>query len=199
MMALTNITGVILAGGRGMRMGGVDKGLVTLNGKPLVEHVLRRLRPQVPLIIISANRHHDKYARYGFAVISDEHMSDTQDYAGPLAGILSALTYTTTDYIVTVPCDAPRLPTDLVARLLLQLHRSRSRACMAHDGARAQPAFALLHTSLRDELRRTLRAGEYKMETWLQGIGCCTADFSECANSFVNLNTPADITGFKSR
>ena len=191
-----NITGVILAGGRGTRMGGVDKGLVKLDGRPLVEHVIQRLQPQVPHIIISANRNLDEYARFGFAVVSDEVESND---AGPLAGILSALTHATTDYIVTVPCDAPRLPQDLAARLLLQLHRDRSRACMAHDGMRAQPIFALLHTSLKEDARRALRASEHKVGLWLQNLGGSTADFSDCAECFINLNTAENITEFKSR
>jgi len=198
MTVLTNITGVILAGGRGARMGGVDKGLVKLDGKPLVEHVLQRLQPQVPHIIISANRNYDEYARYGFAVVSDEVISNDVDYAGPLAGMLSALTHCTTGFIVTVPCDVPRLPTDLVARLLVQLQREHSRACMAHDGTRAQPLCALLHTSLQEELRRALQAGQYKVERWLRDIGCSSADFSDCADRFINLNTAENIAEFKS-
>jgi len=194
----TNITGVILAGGRGARMGGVDKGLVDLHGKPLVEHVIQRLQPQVPCIIVSANRNHAAYARYGFAVVGDEVISSDVAYAGPLAGILSAMMQATTDYIVTVPCDAPRLPTDLVARLLMQLQRDRGRACMAYDGTRAQPIFALLHTSLRDEVRRALRAGQNKVERWLRDSGCSSADFADCAAAFINLNTTENISEFKS-
>ena len=190
-----NVTGVILAGGRGARMGGVDKGLVTLDEKPLVEYVIQRLQPQVSRIIISANRNQDKYARYGFAVVND---GAEASQAGPLAGIYSALTQVTTDYILTVPCDAPRLPHDLAARLLLQLQRDQSSACMAHDGMRPQPLFALLHTSLHVDMRRALRAGEYKVGLWLlQNCGCSTADFSDCAKSFINLNTAENIAAFK--
>ena len=190
-----NITGVILAGGRGTRMGGVDKGLVKLDGKPLIEHVILRLQPQVPHIIISANRNQDEYAHYGFAVISDEVESND---AGPLAGIFSALTYATTEYILTVPCDAPRLPHDLAARLLQQLELENTRACMAHDGTRAQPIFTLLHTCLRDDVLRALRAGEHKVRLWLQHRGCSSADFSDRAECFINLNTAENIAEFKS-
>lgn len=196
MTAFADITGVILAGGRGTRMGGVDKGLVKLDGKPLIEHVLQRLQPQVPHIIISANRNLDAYARYGFELISDE--AESID-AGPLAGILSGLIHATTEYIVTVPCDAPRLPQDLVARLLMQLQRDRSHACMAHDGRRAQPMFALLHTSLQEDARRALRAGEYKVGLWLKNWRSSSADFSDCAERFINLNTAENIAEFKSR
>ena len=193
-----NITGAILAGGRGARMGGIDKGLVKLDGRPLVEHVIQRLQPQVPDIIISANRSHHEYARYGFTVVGDT-VKSGDDYAGPLAGILSALTHATTDYIVIVPCDVPRLPKDLVTRLLLQLQCDGSRACMAHDGARAQPIFALLHVSLRNELRRALHSGEGKVGRWLQNCGCSTADFSASPECFINLNTAEDIATFKSQ
>ena len=190
-----NITGVILAGGRGTRMGGVDKGLVKLDGKPLVEHVILRLQPQVPHIIISANRNQDEYARYGFPVISDEVESNG---AGPLAGIFCALTRATTEYILTVPCDAPRLPQDLAARLLRQLQQEGARACMAHDGTRAQPIFTLLHTCLRDDVLRALRAGEHKVGLWLQQRGSSSTDFSDCAECFINLNTAENIAEFKS-
>lgn len=191
----TNITGVILAGGSGTRMGGADKGLVILDGKPLIEHVIRRLQPQVPHIIINANRNHDQYSRYGFTIISDEGESAG---AGPLSGILSALTHTATDYILTVPCDAPRLPKDLAARLLMQLQRDGSRACMAHDGMRPQPIFALIHASLQDDARRALRAAEHKVGSWLRSAGCTSADFSGCAECFINLNTAENIAEFKS-
>ena len=195
-MTALNITGVILAGGHGTRMGGVDKGLMKLEGKPLIEHVIQRLQPQVPDIIISANRHQDEYARYGFSVISDD--SKTIG-AGPLAGIISALRYAKTSYILTVPCDAPRLPKDLAARLLAQLQHDGSRACMAHDGERPQPVFALLHASLQDDVRLALSAGEYKVGLWLQNIGCSSADFSDCAECFINLNTAGNIADFKAR
>lgn len=196
MSRLANITGVILAGGRGTRMGSVDKGLVLLDGKPLVEHVLQRLEPQVSSIIISANRNHAEYARYGFPVVSD---ASTAKDAGPLAGILSAMTHAVTDYIVTVPCDTPRLPTDLVTRLFAQLTHDRSLACMAHDGARSQPIFALLHVSLKDALDRALQAGEYKIAKLLHNCGCSRADFSDCADCFVNLNTAENIAEFSAR
>lgn len=195
-MTTLNITGVILAGGLATRMDGVDKGLVELEGKPLVEHVIQRLHPQVPDIIISANRHRDEYARYGFAVISDA--AETNG-AGPLAGISSALHYAKTDYILTVPCDAPRIPRDLAARLLTQLQLDGSRACMAHDGERPQPIFALLHASLQENVRRALSRGEYKVGLWLQSIGCGIADFSDCAECFINLNTAGNIADFKAR
>ncbi|MBI3777177.1 MAG: molybdenum cofactor guanylyltransferase [Gammaproteobacteria bacterium] len=193
MTPLANITGVILAGGRGTRMGGVDKGLVLLDGKPLVEHVLHRLEPQVSSIIISANRNFEVYAGYGFTVVSDEPGSKD---AGPLAGILSAMTHARTNYIVTVPCDAPRLPTDLAARLLAQLKRDHSRACMAHDGVRPQPIFTLLHVSLKDALHRAVHAGEYIVAKWLQNSGCSSADFSGRADCFINLNTAENIAEF---
>lgn len=196
MTFLANITGVILAGGGATRMGGVDKGLVKLDGKPLVEHVIERLKPQVPNLIISANRNHEAYARYGFVVVNDDAEATG---AGPLAGIFSAMKLAATDYIVTVPCDAPHLPRDLAARLLAQLQRDDKQACMAHDGMRSQPIFALLHTNLQQEARRALRAGEYKVEWWLQSIGCTTADFSGSAECFINLNTAENIAGFKSR
>lgn len=189
-----SITGVILAGGRGTRMGGADKGLVLFNGKPLIQHVIERVHPQVNALLINANRSHDEYARFGYPVIRDDTLDGVEDFAGPLAGILSALTHARTELVLIVPCDVPRLPLDLVTRLQSQLAQTHTRACIAHDGTRIQPTCALLHVALRDELRAALIRGERKTQTWMQTVGCSTADFSDAAEAFFNMNSSSDKT-----
>jgi len=166
------ITGLLLAGGRGSRMGGLDKGLQPLAGRPLVEHVLERLRPQVGPLLISANRHLEHYARYGCPVLPD---GDDQ-FAGPLAGLLAGLRHCESDWLLCVPCDAPRLPLDLAERLSAALRR-HSGALLAlpvlGDGgsvqpgqAGLQPTFCLLHRSLGPSLADYLAAGGRQMQRW---------------------------------
>lgn len=188
-----NITGVILAGGRGTRMGGADKGWIEFAGEPLVTHVLRRLQPQVNEILISANRNIEEYARFGHRVIADDRTVTNEDFPGPLAGVLSALTHARNEFVLIVPCDAPQLPLDLAQRLLTALQKNGTRAAYAHDGQRPQPTFALLHTDLRSGLGNALHSGTRKMETWLTGIGACLVDFSDCPQAFVNINAPDDL------
>ena len=121
-IAREDVTGIVLAGGMGRRMGGVDKGLVPLAGRPLVAHVLERLAPQAGAIIVNANQNRDRYAAYGHPVVADE----VGGFAGPLAGLHAGMTAATTPYVVTVPCDSPFLPGDLVARLAAGLERERA-------------------------------------------------------------------------
>lgn len=188
-----NITGVILAGGRGARMGGVDKGWIELGGEPLVTHVLRRLQPQVSEILISANRNVEKYARLGHRVIADDYTVTNEDFPGPLAGVLSALTHAQNTLVLVVPCDAPQLPPDLAQRLLAALENDKTRATYAHDGQRPQPTFALLNSNLRVELHDALQSGTRKLESWLNGIGALSVDFSDCPAAFTNINSPIDL------
>lgn len=187
-----NITCVILAGGRGTRMGGVDKGLVLFDGKPLVQHVIKRIRPQVSNLLINANRSHGEYTRFGYPVISDDTLDGVEEFAGPLAGMLTALIHANTELVLIAPCDTPLLPLDLAARLHAQLVQTDTRACIAHDGTRAHPTCALLHVSLRDELRAALLRGDRKAERWLHSIGCSSADVSDVADAFININSPGD-------
>lgn len=188
-----NITGVILAGGRAMRMGGADKGLIHLAGEPLVAHVIRRLQPQVGKILINANRNIEDYARFGHRVITDDAAVINNDYPGPLAGVLSGLTHAQNDFVLVVPCDAPLLPLDLAQRLLAGLASNPTRAAYPHDGQRPQPTFVLLNANLRIELRDALQSGARKMESWLINIGARNVDYSDCPQAFVNINTPEEL------
>ena len=142
------ITGVVLAGGRGRRMGGVDKGLMPLAGRPAVAHVLDRLAPQVDRLLINANRNRAAYAAYGHPVIADR----TGDFAGPLAGMAAALAVAETELVLTVPCDTPWLPADLAARLHAARARDAAAIATVADGATTHPVFALLPRGLGPSL-----------------------------------------------
>lgn len=180
------VTGLVLAGGRGRRMGGSDKGLVPLAGRPMVEHVIEALRPQVGPILISANRNLERYACYGYPVIAD----DPGDYLGPLAGVATVLRQRAPGLMVTVPCDAPLLPPDLVARLLGAREASDADAAMVHDGRRSQPVFVLLHGRVAPSLEAYLAGGGRRVDAWLGQLRTAVADFGDRADAFVNVNDP---------
>ncbi len=188
-MSSPTITGVILAGGRASRLGGVDKGLITLAGKPLVEHVILRLAPQVETLVINANRHLADYAAYGFPVVEDS----SKDYLGPLAGILSALRFVETDYILTVPCDLPFIPMNLCERLLNSFEEEKVELCAAHDGVQIQPLVTLLSCKMEKSIATYLEQGGRKVEMWVREQYFSVADFSDCPGDFVNINTPEDL------
>ncbi len=187
--AVNDITGVILAGGRARRMGGMDKGLIKLAGKPLVEHVIAVLEPQVGGIVISANRNRDAYAAYGYQVIAD---TIGNNY-GPLAGMLSAMRAVDTPFILCVPCDAPVVSTDLVKRLYATLNIEDADVCVAHDGTRMQPVFALLRCGLADDLNEYLSKGGREVTRWMRDQDPALADFSDEADAFFSANTVSDL------
>lgn len=180
----STVTGVILAGGRALRMSGVDKGLVNLAGRPFIEHVLERLRPQVNGVVISANRNIERYEALGIPVVQD----GLADFPGPLAGMLSAMRMVQTPYIVTVPCDCPFIPADLVKRLLTQLTKN-TLLSVAHDGISLQPVIALIDCSLADDMECYLAQGQARVETWLRTHPFAIADFSDQPAAFININT----------
>lgn len=180
------VTGVVLAGGKARRMGGTDKGLVALNGRPMVTYVLEALAPQTKTIIINANRNLEQYAEYGFAVVPDR----IPDYGGPLVGIASAMEAADTPWIVTAPCDSPLLSAELVARLYRAQQASAADLAVAHDGERMQPVFALLHTALLSSLLAFLARDEHKIDRWYAEHRIAITDFSDLEEMFVNVNTP---------
>lgn len=187
-IAMRDIAGVVLAGGRGSRLGGVDKGLLSLHGRPLIEHVIDTLRPQVGDLLISANRNRDIYASYGYPVIADV----MGDYDGPLAGMLSAMRHAVTPYIVTVPCDVPAPPANLVERLAGAMTTMHREICIASCAGQVQPVFALMRCALADRLQDYLVAGERGVENWMRQQHTAIADFPDCA-AFVNINTEDDL------
>ena len=183
-----NITAVILAGGRGRRLGGMDKGLLEYEGRPLIEHILMAIQPQVGAIMINANRNQQRYSQYGHPVISDEMV----DYQGPLAGFAAALAACETDYIITLPCDGPFVPADLVARMSKALAEGDAELAVAHDGQRMQPVYALIPRSIRASLDKFLAAGDRKIDLWYARHATALADFSDVRETFFNINTDDD-------
>ncbi len=191
---LRSVTAVILAGGRGRRMGGADKGLLEWRGRPLVAHLVEAVAPQVEQLLINANRNRADYERFGLPVVADS----LEGFQGPLAGILAAMEITETPFLLTLPCDVPRVPDDLVQRLYEALESSDAEVAVAHDGSRLQPAHALLRTSLKPVLERDLAAGERRLTGWLQGRKMVTVDFSDHPGAFINLNRPEDRAALES-
>lgn len=190
-----DVTAVVLAGGQARRMGGTDKGLIELAGRPMIEYVLDRLQAQVQAVLINANRNLDRYRRYGHPVVPDR----DGEFSGPLAGMASAMAAAHSRYILTAPCDSPLLPTDLARRLLEALHNADAEIAVAHDGERMQPVFALLDTSLRASLEQALADGERKIDRWYAGHRLALADFSDAQNAFGNVNTPEELERLAAR
>ncbi len=186
--ASNNITGVILAGGKATRMDGHDKGLITLAGRPMIEYVIEAIRPQVSKVLINANRNLDAYESYDLRVIQDA----TGEYAGPLAGISAGIEAASTELVLTVPCDGPWLPEDLVSRLKQKLEESSAMVCVAHDGNRMQPVFALFRSEILTSIQNYLNAGDRKLQLWLSSQELAVADFSDHPKAFINVNTPEE-------
>ena len=192
-IAVHHITGLVLAGGQGTRMGGLDKGLQNFQGRPLALHALERLRPQVGALMLSANRHMSDYAALGVPVWPDA----DAEFSGPLAGMLAGLNHCSTPYLATVPCDAPLFPTDLVARLAAALAAEGAEIAMAiaPDAAgvlRSQPVFCLLAAGMRDSLAQFLQAGGRKVGAWTAQQRTVSVAFHE-PQAFFNANTPAEL------
>jgi molybdopterin-guanine dinucleotide biosynthesis protein A len=190
-MEKSDITGLILAGGRGSRMGGVDKGLQPFQGVPLAQHAFARLAPQVGLVIVNANRNLEVYRAWGLAVYSDE----VPDYAGPLAGMLAGLNHCATPYLVTVPCDTPYFPHDLVERLGNGLKDSDIVTAYTRESGQLspQPVFCLMKTTLRDSLRAFIDSGQRKTGLWARELRGARVVFDDAA-AFANFNTLTELS-----
>jgi len=182
-----NITAVILAGGQGSRLAGLDKGLLELNKKPLVRHIIERIQPQVSNIIISANRNIEAYSKFGFSVYEDE----TSDFAGPLAGILKALQQCQSEWLLVIPADSPFVSRNLAQRLSQNINDNK--LAIPHDGKYLQPTFALIHKSLATSLQDFLQQGERKARVWMQQQEHTVIDFSDQASTFININTEDEL------
>jgi len=192
MIARDEITGLILAGGRGARMGGVDKGLQNHLGAPLALHALLRLSPQVGEIMINANRNLGAYESMGVPVWPDT----LPDYAGPLAGFLTGLERCETPYLVTVPCDSPRFPLDLVERLADGLESQQAEIALAAtregDTTQVHPVFCLMKASLMESLVRFTHGGQRKIDRWTAQHRCVEVVFEDAA-AFANANTATEL------
>lgn len=184
-----NITAVVLAGGRARRMGGEDKGLVEVAGKPMVAHTIDVLRPQTAEVVVNANRNADAYRTItGCRVISDT----VGGFAGPLAGMASALGASETPLLLTAPCDSPLVTSELGPRLFAAIDHDGAEIAVAHDGERMQPVFALLTRGLLPDLLAFLESGERKIDAWYATRHAVTADFSDILDTFLNVNTPQE-------
>lgn len=182
------ITGIVLAGGRARRMGGIDKGLIPLCGRPMVEHLLEALREQAGTILINANRNIETYRAMGHRVVPDSDDS----YSGPLAGMSSGLRAARTSLCLTVPCDSPLVRGDIAARLHDALEAGGAEIAVAHDGERAHPVVNLMKAGLADSIDAFLAAGERKIDRWFELHHWVYADFSDCPEYFINVNTEDD-------
>lgn len=192
-MQVSQVTGLVLAGGRGSRMGGVDKGLQPFLGRPLARHAIDRLTPQVGALLVNANRHAELYQAWGVPVVAD---ALPQDFAGPLAGFLAALLACRTPWLCSVPCDTPLFPLDLVQRLGAAVEREGADiavACAREDDGqwRAQPVFCLLKASLTESLQSFMHAGGRKIDAWTAQHRTTLVRFDAPgdANAFFNANT----------
>lgn len=183
---------VILAGGVGRRMEQRDKGLVKLDGKPLVEYVIEAIEPQNNNILINANQHIDEYQRYGLPVFSDQ----LQGFQGPLAGVASAMQRVMTPYVLTLPCDAPFVLADYQQRMWSNLQSQQVDLVAAFDGQRLQPVHALIPVKLYSDLVAFLEGKTRRVDTWYSRFSIGLADFSDGAHMFHNLNTPEQLEAY---
>jgi len=183
------ITGIILAGGRARRMAERDKGLIELEGQPLIKYAINALLPQVDQLLINANRNTERYGEFGFPVISDQ----ITGFLGPLAGMAAALQKSNTDYILSVPCDTPWVPIDLANRMLEAIKRENAELCVAHDGERMHPVFALINKNRFTSLTKYLSTGERAVHRWCKQQHLAIADFSDQPKAFINVNTPEEL------
>ncbi|MGH8686707.1 MAG: molybdenum cofactor guanylyltransferase MobA [Burkholderiales bacterium] len=181
------VSGIVLAGGQGRRMGGVDKGLVPLHGRPMVDWVLERLAPQVDEIVINANQNLEAYAGFGRRVVADE----VGGFAGPLAGLHAGLAAVRHPLAVTVPCDSPFLPADLVARLRQAL--GANELAVARTGTQAHPVFSLVRRSVREHLEKFLAGGGRKIDAWYASLKVVEVSFDDEADAFRNINTREEL------
>jgi molybdenum cofactor guanylyltransferase len=180
------ITAIVLAGGRASRMGGTDKGLVELAGRPMIAHVLARLAPQVTHVVINANRNLERYAAFGWPVIPDEETG----FLGPLAGLAAGLGAARTPLVLTAPCDCPLLAPDLAARLYSALESEGAEIAVPFDGERLQPVFAMVRREVAPSLAAYLGGGDRKIDRWFAQHRLARVDFSDRPENFVNVNDP---------
>ena len=187
------ITGAVLAGGLGRRMGGVDKGLQLLNGRPLVGHVVERLAPQVDELLINANQNGERYAAFGHRVVPDE----IPDFAGPLAGLHAALSAAAHPLVATAPCDSPFLPADLISRLFSALTATGADLAVARTFDQPHPVFCLCKRDVLPHLTEFLASGGRKIDRWYATLKVVEVAFDDEADAFENINTREELGRFE--
>ncbi|HEU4352343.1 MAG TPA: molybdenum cofactor guanylyltransferase MobA [Burkholderiales bacterium] len=184
---MSAVSGIVLAGGQGRRMGGVDKGLQLLRGRPMIEWVLERLSPQVSQVIVNANQNLERYEKYGYRVVRDE----IGGFAGPLAGLHAGLKAAAHPLVVTVPCDSPFLPPDLVSRFKSALEANH--IAVAKTGDQPHPVFALMKRDVRESLEAFLAQGGRKIDAWYAALKVVEVPFDDEADAFRNINTLEEL------
>ena len=190
---IAGITGVILAGGQGRRMGSVDKGLRELRGKAMVAWVLERFAPQVEEMLINANQNLDVYAKFGHRVIPDE----IGGFAGPLAGLQRGLSEARHPLVATAPCDTPFLPADLVTRLHVALETQQAQLAVARTGDQPHPVFCICRRDVLPHLTKFLNDGGRKIDTWYSTLKVVEVAFDDQPGAFSNINTPDELRSFE--
>jgi len=193
--AAGKVTGIVLAGGQGRRMGGVDKGLQPLRERPMVQWALERLAPQVDEILINANQNLDHYARFGHRVVPDE----VGGFAGPLAGLHAGLKAAAHPLAVTVPCDSPFLPADLVARLRAAMEKAGAQLAVAKTGDQPHPVFSLVKREVLANLGEFLAGGGRKIDAWYADLKTVEVPFDDEAEAFSNINTREELAGHEKK
>lgn len=186
-----DVTAIILVGGRGRRMGGQDKGWVCMHGTPLINHVLNRICSQVSAVVINANRNLQRYRALGYEVVCDE----VPGFAGPLAGVHAGMAAAKTEWVLSLPCDTPFFPQDLLPRLYVETTQKKAQVGVACAGDRDQPVFLLAQKALRESIASYLHSGERKIDRWYHSLvkdKIAKVAFAD-ANAFANINTPADL------
>ena len=184
-----DVTGIVLAGGQGRRMGGVDKGLVPFRGAPMVAAVIGRLAPQVGAIVVNANQNPDAYEALGHRVVPDS----VGGFAGPLAGLHAGLAAASTPWVVTVPCDSPFLPSDLVARLAGGILEANAQLAVARTFDQPHPVFALVRRDVQPHLEAFLAGGGRKIDAWYATLAVVEVAFDDEADAFRNINTRDEL------
>jgi molybdopterin-guanine dinucleotide biosynthesis protein A len=190
---LSSVTGLILAGGKGSRMGGVDKGLQAFRGKRLVDHVYERLAPQVGGIIINANQNQEEYRTFGVRVVSDA----IGGFAGPLAGFHAGLSVSKRPFLASVPCDSPFLPGDLIERLYTRIDETGAELAVAKTGDQPHPVFSLMRRGVLDHLSDFLKGGGRKIDAWYATLVVVEVAFDDEAQAFSNINTLDELASYE--
>lgn len=179
------ISAIILAGGRATRMNGLDKGLVCLQKKPLVQYVIERITPQVDEVLLNANREIAQYETFNLPILQD----GNSDFMGPLAGFNLGLIHCKHDFLLSLPCDSPLIPHDLASRLMKALIEQDADIAVAKSGGYAHPVFSLMKKSILPSLTNYLEQGERKVSTWQKSLNYIEVEFDDCDDAFVNVNT----------
>jgi len=193
MNSQTKVIGVILAGGLARRMNKQDKGLVSFKGRPMVSYAIAALAPLVDQIVINANRSSEQYRQFGWPVVADQ----TDNFDGPLAGVLAAMTHADADVLLILPCDSPLIKAEHLQKLLVARAQNDADVAVAFDGERLHPVFLAIKTTLKTSLQDYLASGQRKMAVWLEQQNMVQVDFSNEPEIFSNINTMTDLSALE--